>query len=121
MRTLIAAATLAFAASVYAVPTEHYQLRNAADLARICATAPSEPDAVRAVAFCHGVLAGAYGYHLSVTPESHRFLCAPNPAPTRGKVAVDFVAWMKTHPQYKNDNAIDALFRYAGEAFPCKR
>jgi len=121
MRTLIAAASLAFAASAHAIPTEHYQLRNAADLARICATATSEPDAATAVAFCHGVLAGAYGYYLSVTPEAHRFLCAPNPVPTRGQVAINFVTWMKVHPQYNNDGAIDTLFRYAGETFPCKR
>jgi hypothetical protein len=121
MRTLIAAASLVLATSAHAIPTEHYQLRNAGDLARICATSAAEPDATTAIAFCHGVLAGAYGYFVSVTPPAERGLCAPDPAPTRGKVAKDFVVWMKAHPQFNNDGAVDALFRYAAEAFPCKR
>lgn len=121
MRTFLATATLVMATSAQAIPTEHYQLRSAGDLARICGTAASESDAATAAAFCHGVLAGAYGYFVSVTPVSERGLCPPNPAPTRTKVAQGFVAWMKAHPQFNNEGAIDTLFRYAAEAFPCKR
>jgi hypothetical protein len=94
-------------------------LRSAGDLARICATSSSEADAAAAVAFCHGVLAGSYGYFLSVTPVADRYICTPNPAPTRTQVANGFVAWMKARPQYNNDGAIDALFRYAADAYPC--
>jgi hypothetical protein len=47
-------------------------------------------------------------------------VCAPDPAPTRSKVALDFVAWAKARPQLMDRGAIDTLFRYAAEAFPCK-
>jgi len=68
-----------------------------------------------------GVLAGAYGYFVAATPAADRFVCPPTPAPSRAQVANGFVAWMKTRPQLNNDGAIDALFRYAAEAYPCKR
>ena len=121
MRIALVVASLALVTSAQAAPPEHYRLQSAAELARICATPASESDHVTAVAFCHGVLAGAYGYFLSATPASDRFVCPPSPAPTRAQVANGFVAWLKGRPQYDNDGAIDALFRYAAEAFPCKR
>jgi hypothetical protein len=31
-----------------------------------------------------------------------------------------FVAWLQARPQHENDGAIDALFRYASEAFPLR-
>jgi hypothetical protein len=121
MRITLLAASLALAASAHAAPPEHYALRTAGDLARICGTPSSDRDAATALAFCHGVLAGAYGYFTSSTPAADRFVCPPNPAPTRTSVANGFVAWMKARPQFNNDGAIDALFRFAAEAYPCKR
>jgi hypothetical protein len=121
MRIALVAASLALAASAHAAAPEHYRLGTASDLARLCGTASSEADAATALAFCHGVLAGAYGYFLSSTPAADRFVCPPNPAPTRNQVSNGFVAWMKANPQYNNDGAIDALFRYAASAYPCKR
>ena len=83
MRIALVVAGLALAASAQAAPPEHYRLQTAAELARVCATSSSESDHVTAVAFCHGVLAGAYGYFLSATPAADRFVCPPNPTPTR--------------------------------------
>jgi len=80
-----------------------------------------QADAATSLAFCHGVLAGAGGYYEASTRPADRFLCAPDPRPTRAQVADRFVAWMKARPQYNNDAAIDALFRFAVETFPCKR
>jgi hypothetical protein len=121
MRIALVAASLALAASAHAAAPEHYGLKSAGDLARLCGTSSSEKDSATALAFCHGVLAGAYGYFTTSTPAADRFVCPPNPAPTRTQVANGFVAWMQARPQFNNDGAIDALFRYAAEAFPCKR
>lgn len=122
MRIALAAASLALAASAHAAAPEHYRLHTAADLARVCATPAADSDHVTAVAFCHGVLAGAYGYFVSATPAADRFVCVPtSPALTRTQIADGFVGWLKTRPQYNNDGAIDALFRFAAEAYPCRR
>ncbi|MSQ99558.1 MAG: hypothetical protein EXR85_09745 [Xanthomonadales bacterium] len=121
MRIALFAASLVLTASAHAASPEHFALRSAGDLARLCSTPSSDNDAATALAFCHGVLAGAYGYFISSMPAAERFVCPPNPAPTRTQVANGFVGWMKTRPQLENDGAIDALFRYAAEAYPCKR
>jgi hypothetical protein len=121
MKIAFVIAGLTLAASTQVNASEHYQLKTAADLARLCTTAPSAGDHATAVSFCHGVLAGAYGFYLSATPPEDRFVCSPNPAPSRTQVANGFVAWLKARPQYSNEGAIDALFRYAAETYPCKR
>jgi hypothetical protein len=121
MKHTFAVAWLALALCSPAAAQEHYRLHTASDLARVCSTTPSASDHVTSVAFCHGVLAGAYGYFMSATPAADRFVCPTAQASSRAQVANGFVAWLKARPQYNNDGAIDALFRFAAEAYPCKR
>lgn len=121
MRFALFAAGLLLAGAAQAAAPEQYALSNAAHLARVCSPQAGQSDAVASIAFCHGVLAGAYGYFEASTPAADRFVCSPDPRPTRAQVADRFVAWMKAHPQYNKDGAIDALFRFAAETFPCKR
>ena len=121
MKHALAAASLALALCAPAMAQEHYRLQTAAELARVCAPAPGDKNAATSLAFCHGVLAGAWGYFSSSVPAADRFVCPPAPATTRTQVANGFVAWLKARPQYNGDGAVDALFRYAAEAYPCKR
>ena len=121
MKLALAAAALTLACSTQAMAQEHYRLQTAAELARVCSPAAGDKDTATSLAFCHGVLAGAYGYFQSAVPAADRFVCPPTPSVTRTQVANGFVAWLKARPQYNGDSAIDALFRYAAEAYPCKR
>lgn len=123
MRITAALAILLTAAAAHAQQPgrENFRAATAADLARVCSASVAGVDAGQQLAFCHGVLAGAYGYFDTTVPAADRFVCLPNPSPTRAKVADGFVAWLKARPQYERDGAIDALFRYAAETFPCKR
>lgn len=121
MRIASVAASILLVVSVQAAANQQYRLHTAADLALVCSTPATDSNHVTAVAFCHGVLAGAWGYFSSTTPAADRFVCPPANATTRAQVASGFVAWLKARPQYNNDGAIDALFRYAAEAYPCKR
>lgn len=117
----LAALALGVSSGAYAQKPEHYQLRNAGDLVRVCATEPSASDYATATAFCHGVLAGAYGYYDASTPPAERFICPPEPRPSRTKVAGDFVAWGKARPQLMQSHAVDTFIRFAAEAYPCKK
>jgi hypothetical protein len=121
MRIAVLAAAAALAASANAAPPDHYRLRSAGELVNICSVQPADPDYASAMAFCHGVLAGSYGYYDAVTPAADRFVCPPDPSPKRSKVASDFVAWAKARPELMNTGAIDTLFRFAGETFPCRK
>lgn len=116
-----AGAALALSAAVHAQKPDHYQLRHTADLVTVCSMPPSSSEHATAVAFCHGVLAGAWGYYVASTAPPEREICPADTALTRAKVAEAFVAWAKARPQYMQANAVDTLFRFAAQAYPCKR
>jgi hypothetical protein len=121
MKIALVAAALALAASAHAAPPDSYRIRHAGDLVRVCGTPSTDSDYATAIAFCHGVLAGAYGYYDVATPAADRFVCLPDPGPKRSKIAADFVAWANARPQLMSAAAIDTLFRFAGETFPCRK
>jgi hypothetical protein len=118
---LLAMATLAMTIPAYAQKPDHYQLRDARDLVTICSTSSSAADYATAIAFCHGVLAGAWGYYVASTAPLDREICSSDTTLTRAKVADAFVAWAKARPQYMQSSAVDTLFRFAAETYPCKR
>jgi hypothetical protein len=121
MRFVLLAAALALAAPAGAVEREKYQVRNTADLVRVCSTDASAPDYASAIAFCHGILVGSYQFYDASRPAEGRSICSPNPTPSRAKVMNDFVAWANARPQYARSHAVDTLFRYLAETYPCKK
>jgi hypothetical protein len=121
MKSAVIGLTLVVAATASAATNEQYQVRNAADLVAICDTQPTAPDYATAIAFCHGWGAGAGAYHRAITRKEVEFICLPEPAPKRSKVATDFVAWVKANPERGKEAAVDALFRYLGATYPCKK
>jgi hypothetical protein len=114
--------TLALLAPVHAVAADSssYQLRNAADLVKVCSVAADHPLHANALGFCHGVLTGAYRYYEATAAGKSRFVCAPTPTPTRSAVMSGFVQWAGRHAERMQDPPIDTLFRYLGETYPCK-
>lgn len=121
MRLLTFAALLALASPALAAGPPQLQLRNAADLVRVCSTPANDEHFKNAIGFCHGVLAGAYRYYVAVTAKADQYLCPPNPPPSRETVMDGFVAWAKAHPQHYDAPAVDTLFRYLGGAYPCNK
>ena len=117
----LALAALAMSASAYGQKAEHYQIRHAADLAAVCSTPPSASDYATAIAFCHGILVGAWGYYVASTAPLDREICSSDTTLTRAKVADGFVAWVMARPQFLQSSAVDTLFRFAAETYPCKR
>jgi hypothetical protein len=100
---------------------EHFQLRHTADLVTLCSTSSSAAEYASAIAFCHGVLAGAWGYYVASIAPPDREICSPDATITRAKVADAFVVWARARPQYMQANAVDTLFRFAAATYPCKR
>jgi hypothetical protein len=123
MRSLMTLLALVFTGSAMAADSGSFiQLRDAGDLVRVCSVGPDDPTHANAMGFCHGVLVGAFRYYEStVTAGANRFICAPTPTPTRTKVMNDFVAWAGKRSANMKDPAIDTLFRYLGETYPCKK
>jgi hypothetical protein len=116
------AASLAITAPAYAQQKpDHYQLRHTGDLVTVCAMSPSSGEYATAIAFCHGVLAGAWGFYVASTAPLDREICPSDTKITRAKIASDFVVWARARPQFMQSGAVDTLFRYAAETYPCKR
>jgi len=76
---------------------------------------------LQAVAIAIGLVGIAASLSAQVLARRKEFGLLAHLGLTRAQVAGGFVNWLKARPQYNNDGAIDALFRYAAEAFPCKR
>ncbi|MGA8055079.1 MAG: Rap1a/Tai family immunity protein [Burkholderiales bacterium] len=121
MRCAKAVWLLAVAGPAMAVDSATFQLRDAADLVRLCSVAADDPAYANAAGFCHGFLTGAFQYYDATESAATRFVCAPSPPSTRSKVMDDFVVWANAHPQYMKERAPDALFRYLAATYPCKK
>ena len=127
IRSLALSATMValapFATTSRAANPDNFQVRTTADLVALCSTDPSEADYPEAIAFCHGYAVGAYAYYsagVAVDPSA-RYVCLPNPPPARSQAIVDFLGWIKTHPNETSAPAIDSVFRYLGEHYPCAK
>jgi Rap1a immunity proteins len=107
--------------AVHAADSNTFQVRTADDLVRVCSLAPDDPLYKNAMGLCHGVLLGAWGYYESTVTAEERFVCSPNPTPTRAAVMDGFVVWAKSNSQHMNDVPVDALFRYLAGTYPCAK
>src|SRR3954471_11645323 len=91
-QSVVAAAMLG-AATAFAADSNNFQLRDTADLVRVCSVSPDDAHYLNATGFCHGVLVGAYRYYDSAVKIANRFICPPNPIPSRARVMSEFVKW----------------------------
>ncbi|HEY2620396.1 MAG TPA: Rap1a/Tai family immunity protein [Acetobacteraceae bacterium] len=95
------------------------QARTAGDLAELCAASPKDPQGDAKINFCHGFAQGAITVELRHT-EGKKPFCFPSPSPTRTATMNEFVAWVRSMPDHKTPPAIDGLFQFLGERYPCK-
>jgi hypothetical protein len=75
MRSLMTLLALVFTESAMAADSSNFQLRDAADLVRVCSVGPDDPAHAHAVGFCHGILVGAFRYYESSVTGANRFIC----------------------------------------------
>ena len=104
-----------------AVPKD-FQVDTTEDLVTLCSVTQNDLHAVEAIHFCHGFIIGAYHYYLASTnaPGVRRFVCLPDPKPTRDQAIAEFVAWAKDNPGYMTKEAVNTLFRYLEQRYPCE-
>jgi hypothetical protein len=121
----IAAAAMAVLAgsTSEAATSENFQVKNMQDLVDLCGVQRGDPIAVQAIHFCEGYLTGVYHYHQALTSGRGQppIFCPTGTLPTRDEAVAMFVAWGRSHPQYMNEHAVDGIFRWAVETWPCPR
>jgi hypothetical protein len=123
MRRIILAAALGLATTATAGATDMqtFYVRNAADLVALCSASPDAPNYIAAIHFCQGFGVGAYQYYLrtAATSAADRFVCPPDPPPSRDDAIAGFVAWANARPDVLAGDAVDALFLYLHATYPC--
>lgn len=107
--------------SAAAATTENFMVRTTADFVALCESSQSSATYVAAIHFCQGFASGAYQYYLALAQNSAttRYVCPPDPAPTRNQVIASFLTWMRAHQEQMAAPAVESIFRYLGETYPC--
>lgn len=105
------------------VTEKDFEIDTAKNLLNLCAVQADDPLQKEAIHLCYGFLLGAYAYHLAENSgkDGKLLVCLPKPEPTRNESVAMFVEWLKAHPQYNDDEAVEAEFRFLTEKWPCKR
>jgi hypothetical protein len=100
---------------------ENFMVRTTADYVALCDSPQGSENYVAAIHFCQGFASGAYQYYLALAQHdaSSRFVCPPDPTPSRNEVIANFLAWARANPQRLAEPAVESLFRYLGETYPC--
>ena len=103
------------------VTQSQFPPRTVRDLVAICAPAMDDPMMTAAINYCQGFAQGAV-----IVEEAHeqhrdvrRLFCLPSPPPASGSEMSKFIAWANARPDRLNDPAVDGMFIYLAETYPC--
>lgn len=96
-------------------------LRNAGELARICAAeAKTIVSQYYEYGYCFGFATGALNYHRAITPPNAPALyCAPDPPPSFETLRGQYVGWVNSSPANQSMRAVDSIFAFLRATFPC--
>ena len=95
------------------------QARTAGELAELCAANPKDPERSAKINFCHGFAQGAITVEQRRT-EGKKLFCFPSPVPTRTATMGAFVTWVRASPERRTQPAIEGLFQFLSDTYPCK-
>jgi Rap1a immunity proteins len=103
-------------------PDTTFQVATTSDLVRLCEAEPNGPTGIAALHFCQGFAVGAYRYHqiASSAADKPPLFCEPTPRPTRNQVTAAFIDWAQQHPDRMNVPAVEGLFQFLAQAYPCR-
>ena len=119
---LLLVAAILFPGSAGAVSEKDFEVQTTENIINLCTASPDDPLYHQAINFCHGYLVGAYRYYEAAGsgPAGLKLVCLPDPPPSRNDAFAMFVEWVKAHPQYLKEKAVETEFRFLMEKWPCK-
>ncbi|MBV9653072.1 MAG: hypothetical protein JOZ42_00775 [Acetobacteraceae bacterium] len=103
-----------------AITDAQFPPRTVRDLIAICAPPENDPRLTGAINYCHGYAEGAVIVELAHNRrEGRRLFCLPSPAPDSGSELGQFITWANAEPQRLDEPAVDGMFLYLAEKYPC--
>jgi len=105
-----------------AVTEKDFQAETTQNIVNLCTASPDDPLYHQAINFCHGYLVGAWDYYEAVSsgPKGIKFVCPPDPVPSRNDSFNRFIEWAKAHPQHMGESPVETEFRFLMEEWSCK-
>jgi hypothetical protein len=105
-----------------AVSEEDFRADTTRQLLNLCTAAPDDPLYHQAINFCHGYLVGAFHYYEAVSsgPKGVKFVCPPDPRPSRNESIGKFIEWVEANPEHLGDAPVETEFKFLMEHWPCK-
>lgn len=119
MRSWLLVFTVLLISPGWAAETISLHAQTAGELAALCAAPPGSPAADTKFNFCEGFAQGAIDDRMSIV-DGKRPFCFPNPTPKRPATMREFVSWVRVDPARLRLPAIEGLFTFLSERFPCK-
>lgn len=111
-------AALVMPVAAHAVDKEDFHVDEAQDLVDVCTTPQTDPLYEAAMGFCHGYSIGAWQYYQA---SGRKFVCVPEPPPSRQEAIKGFIDWAGRHSQYMQEGAVQTLFKYLASTYPCAK
>jgi hypothetical protein len=53
-------------------------------------------------------------------PKGIKFVCVPDPLPSRNDAIDRFIKWAESNPQHMDERPVEAEFRFLMQTWPCK-
>ncbi|MSP05481.1 MAG: hypothetical protein EXR05_09670 [Acetobacteraceae bacterium] len=128
--TLGAAFTAGLAFTQLALPASakaadvNIMVRNAGELAVLCAAKLPDPHHAAKENFCHGFAQGVFSAELerarTAGAGAARIFCLSSSSPNRTTTLNDFVKWIDANPVHKSEPAVATLTKFLSERLPCR-
>jgi Rap1a immunity proteins len=95
--------------------------RTVRDLLALCSAGRGDATQMAAVAFCNGYVEGAVIVEKAhgMEKNAHPLFCLPSPPPTHNQALAAFTTWADAQPTRLDKPAIDGLFTWLAETYPC--
>ena len=121
----LAAAAIGWSISAGAAVTEsQFPPKTVRDLIALCGAAQDDPMMTAAVNYCHGYAEAAViveEAHEKQRRGSSKLFCLPDPPPASGTELSSFATWANADPGRLDQPAIDGMFLYLAQKYPCGR
>lgn len=103
-----------------AVTDSMFPPRSVRDLIALCAPAQNDPRLTGAINYCHGYAEGAVVVEKAHTSmRGQKLFCLPETPPDSGEALGEFITWANAEPGRLDEPAIDGMFLFLAEKFPC--
>jgi len=109
------------AAALAAAGALQFPPRTVSDLLAICSVGQNDPMRTAAVSYCNGYVTGAVIVEKAhgMQKNAHPLFCLPTPPPTHSQALAAFGTWAHAQPSRLDQPAIDGLFTWLAETYPC--